>query len=120
VKNTTASALHLSIWSSKAAANPLTEDTVLTAYSGAGVPKTDAERQNCIVGVSDDCDSTIGNAFTPKACANGGAGLIKGDLDSTGSTFAGVPVPANSSITVYVAPYLSSPAGNFVLNVRVE
>lgn len=120
VKNTTASALHLSVWAAKAATTSVSNDTVMAVYAGGIVPKSDAERQNCIEIVSDDCDSTIGGALNPKACVSGQAGLLKGDDDGSGGTYAGVPIPANGSITVYVAPYSGATAGNIVVSVKVE
>ncbi len=123
VRNTTASALHLSIWHSRAAAKQMDDDSIMGVYAGAQQPRTDPDRLNCIEGVVDDCSGYNlpdgGQAFSPKP-ALGGAGLLKGDPDFNGDPYAGVPIPAKSSITVYVAPYSSSGAGDFQLNVKVE
>ncbi len=120
VKNTTAAALHLSVWTSKAATTAVSSDTIMAVYAGGNVPKTDAERQNCIELVSDDCDGTLGGALNPKGCVSSQAGLLKGDGDGSGGTYAGVPIPANGSITVYAAPYSGTTAGNIVVSVKVE
>jgi hypothetical protein len=122
VKNTTASALHVSVWHSSAATTPkLDDDTIMTLYPGGIIPKTDTDRQNCLDHTNDVCESTIGNTLTPKACVNNAAGILKGDTDTNGDPYPGVLIPAHGSVTVYLAPYnSSSQGGNFTLNVKVE
>ena len=120
VKNTTAAAMHVSIWASKAATTPVDVDTVMAIYPGGIVPKTDAERQNCVDMAVDSCDTTIGGLLTPKACVSNSAGMLKGDDDGAAGIYPGVSIPANGSVTVYIAPYSGTTAGNIVLTAKVE
>lgn len=121
VKNTTNNDVHVSIWQSTAANNPMSsDDTVMAVYAGASVPATDAARTACIDYPNDMCNPPTGVTFTPPACENNSAGLIKGEVTASG-TFDGVLLPKNSSVTVYIAPWsASTSSGNFVLSVKVE
>lgn len=131
VKNATASAIKVSLYTSAGTAPVASADTIMTVYAGAQVPKTDAEREACLNYYDDACDSTIattdaGPAFNPKPCVSNAAGLLKGEeLPGGAGNFAGTPIAAGASVTVYIAPYTTSTSpgtgvGNVKLNVRVE
>lgn len=123
VRNTTNSALHLSIWHSRAPSNQMDDDSIMAVYAGAQQPRSDAERLNCIEQYVDYCSGFNlpdgGQAFSPKP-PSGAAGLLKGDPDYNGDPYPGVPIPAKSSITVYLGSYYQTGAGDFQLNVKVE
>jgi hypothetical protein len=124
IKNTTASPLKLSIWTttSDATGTKAETDTIMAVYAGANYRLDDTQRLACVDIYSDGCDTTIGGALTPIAgCSGFGAGLIKGETLPAGGTYAGVPIAANSSLTLYVAEWSdTSTGGNFVVHVKTQ
>jgi len=94
-------------------------DTVMTVYAGAEEPRTDAERLACAPGTwsVDTCVSAI-----PTACADDFAGFVTDDsVENLAGVDHSIVVPANGTITVYVASYFPRSADSTVqLNVRAE
>lgn len=94
-------------------------DTMMAVYDGGAEPRTDAERLACKAGtwLADTCASAL-----PTACASDLAGFVPDDtFGGTGTADHTIVVPANGTITVYLASYFTRTKDATVqLNVRAE
>jgi hypothetical protein len=116
VANPTAKTATISVWSSLASGGQ-NIDTIMVAY--ATVPASDAQRQVCLVGVSDTCNDTS----DPTSCIGADnfdqwAGLMKADGNS-------VTIAPNGNVIIYTAAYYGTTAtqahsGNYTLSARTE
>jgi hypothetical protein len=109
IQNNTAAAITVSVWNS-APSGGMDIDTIMTAYNGPVIPIGDAARKNCIVGVTDTC-----NTSPCPTSQYDWAGMT-----SFMSPAKAVGINANNSVVVCTASYFSGDTGNFVLNVRRE